>query len=148
MSKMFIKTPEEGYHLTKSGITRAEAHYGAKYMGYWVTKKPDGQWNETPVDVFYQPNPDLSKGHSHYFGLFLNKRDGRPYITDAKFAFSETIVGILTDNGEVIVSRYRHDFVQKGGHFIDGGRDYTRSSGGKFVNVTVKDGEFVLELVE
>ena len=28
---------------------------------------------------------------------------------------------------------------------IDGGRDYTRSSGGKFVNVTMKDGEFVLK---
>jgi hypothetical protein len=147
MSKMFIKTPEEGYHLTKSGITRAEAHYGAKYMGYWVTKKPDGQWNETPVDVFYQPNPDLSKGHSHYFGMHRNGRNF-PMITNAESAFSETIVGFLTDDGEVIVSRYRHDFVQKDVHFIDGGRDYTRASVGKFVNVTVKDGEFVLELVK
>ena len=68
-------------------------------------------------------------------------------ITNAESAFSEPITGILTDDGEVIVSRYRHDFVLKEGHFIDGGRDYTRSSGGKFVDVTVKNGEFVLEAV-
>jgi hypothetical protein len=43
------------------------------------------------------------------------------------------------------VSRYRHDCVFKDGQMIDGGRDYLRSSGGKFVNVTVKDGEFVLK---
>jgi hypothetical protein len=45
------------------------------------------------------------------------------------------------------VSRYRHDCIFKDGQMIDGGRDYLRSSGGKFVNVTVKDGEFVLEEV-
>jgi hypothetical protein len=147
MSKMFIKTPENGFHFDKAGIAKIEGFYGAKYMGYWATKRPSGQWNDTPIDVFYQPNPDLSKGHSHYFGMHRNGRNF-PMITNAESAFSETIVGFLTDDGEVIVSRYRHDFVQKDVHFIDGGRDYTRASVGKFVNVTVKDGEFVLELVE
>ena len=143
MNKMFIKTPENGFHFSKDGIVKIEKIYGAKYMGYWTTKTY-GQWNDTPVDVFYQPNPDLSKGHSNYLGMF--SQHGKTYITNAKSAFSETIVGILTDDGEVIVSRYRHDFVEKDVHFIDGGRDYTRASVGKFVNVTVKDGEFVLEL--
>jgi hypothetical protein len=146
MNKMFIKTPENGFHFNKDGIAKIEKGYGAKYMGYWTTKRPSGQWNDTPVDVFYQPNPDLSKGHSHYFGMYHNGLN--VMITDAASAFSEPIVGILTDDGEVIVSRYRHDCVEKGDYMIDGGRDYTRASVGKFVNVTVKDGEFVLELVE
>jgi hypothetical protein len=66
-------------------------------------------------------------------------------ISNAESAFSEPITGILTDDDEVIVSRYRHDFVVKEGYMIDGGRDYTRSSGGKFVTITVKDGEFVIK---
>ena len=143
MNKMFIKTPKNGFHFDKDGIAKIEKGYGAKYMGYWTTKRPSGQWNDTPVDVFYQPNPDLSKGHSHYFGMY---RDGlKAMICNAETAFSDPITGILTDDGEVIVSRYRRDFVLKGNYFIDGGRDYIRSSGGKFVNVTVKDGEFVLK---
>jgi hypothetical protein len=147
MSKMFIKTPESGFHFNKDGIAKIEKIYGAKYMGYWANKNPDGQWKATPVDVFYQPNPDLSKGHSHYFGMYHNSLNAM--ITNAESAFSVPINGILTDDGEVIVSRYRHDFVEKGGHFIDGGRDYTRTfPNSKFVEVTVKDGEFVLELVE
>jgi hypothetical protein len=142
MNKPFIKTPESGFHYNKDGIAKIEGFYGAKYVGYWATRKPDWNWNETPVDVFYQPNPDLSKGHSNYFGMFV--QNGKTYITDAKSAFSQPIIGILTDDGEVIVSRYRHDCVVKGDYMIDGGRDYTRSSLiGKLVNVTVEDGEFV-----
>ena len=143
MKNMFIKTPENGYHFNKDGIVKIEDFYGAMYMGYWTIKEANGNWSNSPVDVFYQPNPDVSKGHSHYFGMY---RDGlKAMICNAESAFSEPITGILTEDGEVIVSRYRHDCVFKEGYMIDGGRDYTRSSGGKFVNVTVKDGEFVLK---
>jgi hypothetical protein len=143
---MYIKTPENGYHFDKDGIVNIEDFYGAKYMGYWaIYGSADYSWSEIPVDVFYQPNPNVSKGHSHYFGMY---RDGlKAMITNAESAFSDLITGILTDDGEVIVSRYRRDFVLKGNYFIDGGRDYIRSSGGEFVNITVKNGEFVLEKV-
>jgi len=71
-------------------------------------------------------------------------------ITNAESAFSEPITGLLTENGEVIVSRYRHHCVIKGSYMIDGGRDYLRTSGnsadGKLVKVTVENGEFVLEI--
>jgi hypothetical protein len=76
--------------------------------------------------------------------MYISER-GDLMICNAESAFSEPITGILTEDGEVIVSRYRHDCVFKDGQMIDGGRDYLRSSGGKFVNVTVKNGEFVLE---
>ena len=143
---MFIKTPENGYHFDKNGIAKIEKHYGAEYMGYWTIQETNGNWSNSPVDVFYQPNPDVSKGHSNYFGMFHDYR--KVMICNAESAFSESITGILTDDGEVIVSRYRHDCVIKEDYMIDGGRDYTRSSGGKFVNVTVKNGEFVLEEIK
>lgn len=142
---MFIKTPEDGFHFGKKGIAKIEKFYSAKYMGYWAVRKTSDSWTNFPVDVFYQPNPDVSKGHSHYFGLFLDTPGAM--IVNAESAFSEPITGILTEDGEVIVSRYRHDYVEKDGQMIDGGRDYLRSSGGKFVNITVKDGEFILEAV-
>lgn len=140
--EMFIKTPKDGYHIKQGGIAKAEEIYGAKYMGYWCTKRLDGKsWNDTPVDVFYQPNPDIEKGHSHYFGLFV--QNGSLYINDASSAFSEPIAGIVTDDSEVIVSRYRHDYIEKGKYMIDGGRDYTRSSLHPIVTITVDGPNFI-----
>lgn len=143
---MFINTPKDGYHIKKAGIKKTEELYRAKYMGYWCTKRlSDESWNDYPIDVFYQPNPDTEKGHKHYFGLFV--QNGKLYITDATSAFSDPITGIETEDGEVIVSRYRHDYVEKDGFMVDGGRDYFRTSGGPFVRVRVEGPEFVLERV-
>lgn len=139
---MFVKIPEDGYWFKNAGIRKIEEKYGANYMGYWCIRNRYGGWNESPVDVFYQPNPDTSKGHTHYFGMFM--RDSSVYITEASTAFSDPISGILTDDGEVIVSRYRHDYVSKGNYMIDGGRDYTRSSMHPTVMVTVDRNQFVI----
>jgi hypothetical protein len=141
--EMFVNIPKDGYHLTEKQISIAEDKYGAKYMGYWCTKRPSGGWNEAPVDVFYQPNPDTSKGHTHYFGLFI--QEGTLWITNAASAFEEPIAGIICEDGEVIVSRFRHDYVTKGDRMIDGGRDYTRASLHPGAQVTVVDDKFVVE---
>lgn len=139
---MFITTPTDGYHFTESQIKTIEELKDAKYMGYWCTKRMDGSWNERPVDVFYNADPNLELGHKHYFGMFI--QDGVIYITDATSAFSETIGGIMCEDGEVLVSRYRHDYVTKdGGYMIDGGRDYLRASLHPTISIEVKDGEFV-----
>jgi hypothetical protein len=147
------------YHFTQSGIQTIEQKYQARYMGYWCTKRSGGGWAETPVDVFYVENPDTSKGHSNYFGMFVN--DGRVMITDAQSCFSEPMTGIL-ENDLVYLSRYRHDMVVTPlGKSIDGGRDYLKTSvrpgpaadsvelaekklsgTTRFVTVSVKDGEF------
>lgn len=68
---MFIKTPEDGYWFTKPNIDIISEKYDAKYLGYWTLKWPrkiqvpgvkkDEYWTSSPVDVFYQPNPDLSR---------------------------------------------------------------------------------------
>lgn len=143
---MFINTPTDGYWLKEASIKKTEELYGAKYMGYWCTKRLNGEsWNDNPVDVFYQSNPDVEKGHKHYFGLFV--QNGTLYITDATSAFSDPITGIETHDGEVIVSRYRHDYVEKDNYMIDGGRDYLRTSGGPFVRIRVDGPEFVIERI-
>ena len=147
---MFVKIPENGYWFKKDGIRKIEEKYGAKYMGYWCTKRPNGGWNESPVDVFYVENPDTSKGHTNYFGMFIKtdpytgKSTGQVYITEASTAFSDPIAGIPTDDGEVIVSRYRHDYVEKDGRMIDGGRDYVRASMHPTVMVTVVGDKFIV----
>jgi hypothetical protein len=141
MKLLHIPIPDNGYWLSGAQIPKFEEHYNSKYMGYWCTKHPRGGWNEQPVDVFYNANPDTSKGHSHYFGLFLNNNS--LMITNAESAFSQPIVGVECEDGEVLVSRYRHDYVMKGDRFIDGGRDYYRYNPNfELINVTVKDGLF------
>lgn len=112
-------------------IKKAEAHYGGKYIGDFCLKSTENTWVNEPVSIFYQPNPNITLGHSHYFGLFI--RNGIRYITKGDNAFSEPIVGIVGKDGEVVYSRYRWDFralSDKSG-CIDGGRDYLKIIGGE-----------------
>lgn len=144
MKKYFIK-PENGFHFMKEGIKKIEETYGGKYVGYFCILQPSGNWSQMPIDVFYQPNPDLSKGHSHYFGVFM--QNGKVCITNAISVTEQNILGIVAQDGEVVVSRYRHDFRRSrdGSVFIDGGRDYTRygwSDGADF------DGDVLPKLIE
>lgn len=147
-TNMRVNIPKDGYHFPDTGIIKIEEHYKAKYLGYWTIKTRSGGWSEWPVDVFYQPNPDTAKGHTHYFGMYrpVWHEDNTVMITNAESAFSEPMVGLVSDDGEVLVSHYRHDCVTKDNLMIDGGRDYTRRSmAGKTVIVTVVDGKFVFE---
>lgn len=146
MTKLYVNTPKDGYYFKASGIKQIEEKYGAKYMGYWCTKSARGGWNEQPVDVFYQPNPNVELGHKHYFGMFVQNET--PYICDASSAFGEPIYGMPCEDGEVIVSRYCHNYVTKGDRMIDGGRDYTRSSVHPTVKITVVEDKFVIDEAE
>lgn len=141
---MFIEHDPEGYHFTAEGIKNIEDLKGAKYIGYWCTKRPSGGWNEMPVDVFYVEEPNRALGHSNYFGMFRTY-DKQVMITNAESCFSEPLVGAVCDDGEVIVSRYRHDYVEKKGAMIDGGRDYNRTNGCKIVQVELDGAEFTFK---
>ena len=144
--KLYIDIPEDGYHFNANGIKTIEEKYGAKYLGYWCTKRFNGDWNDRPVDVFYQPNPDTSKGHSRYFGVF--NQNGSVMITNAESCFEEPISGSICEDGEVIVSRYRHDYVEKKGAMIDGGRDYIKTNGCKLAEVTLSDDRFIIKTLD
>ena len=136
------------YWLSHQGVLSVEKAKNATHMGYWCAKTQSGSWGEEPIDVFYQPNPDVSKGHSHYFGLFA--QFGIMYIAKADSCFSKPILGaLIEDTGEVLVSRYRHHFEARGPVFVDGGRDYFRHSVPIVeVEVSVNGPEFEFKLVE
>lgn len=125
-------------------VAQIEKKYSSTYIGDFCLKTRDG-WSDTTAAIFYNPAPDVSLGHSHYFGIFVKYPpfggyvaggDGELYITKGDSAFSEPINGIIADDGEVIYSRYRHDFKTStdGSVSIDGGRDYVRCLGTSILN--------------
>lgn len=105
-------------------ITKVEETYNAKYVGNFCLKTVGGGWSESPVAIFYQENPpEIAKG-SHYFGLF--EREGRLFITNGSSAFAEPIQAVISDDEEILFSRYRWDFrtSKDKSVSVDGGRDY------------------------
>lgn len=115
-------------------IEKCEQKYNAKYIGDFQTKRPDGTWNKKPCAIFYVENPDISKGHSNYFGLFMELislnpiKYGKMFITNGLSAVEEPFNAIKADNNEYIISSYTDDYRVSKDHsvFIDGGRDYIR----------------------
>jgi len=138
MTNLFLTTPLDGYWFNREEISKVENLKDAKYLGYWTKKSKSGAWSGEPVDVFYQK--ESHPEGSNYFGLF--RVGNRVYITDAASCFSEPIIGVICEDGEVLVSRYQHDYVEKGDRIIDGGRDYIRSSIHPTATVTIQNGEF------
>jgi hypothetical protein len=122
-----------------------EERYKAKFVGEFAIP---GMYSEIPWPIFYVAEPDLSKGHKHYFAMVA--REGNVYITDASFIENKLITAVRAADGEVIYSKAVHDFVesQDKSVWIDGGFEYTRWGsidpwGICPFLITVKDGEFV-----
>lgn len=135
----------EPYYFTWKGIKKIEKEYNAKYMGYWCVRGKHVEWASIPVEVFYQPNPNIELGHSNYFGIYL--QDGKTFICDAVSAFSSPIIGIL-EHDVVYVSRYCRDCVcTPNNSTIDGGRDHILYNGNniELVQISVIDGEFIFD---
>lgn len=125
-------------------IATIEEFYKAKYMGTWSLKNKDGYHINMPVEVFYQPNPDVEKGHTEYFALYYNQ-DKELRISDGSSAFEDPIYGVVTDSGKILISRFRHDYVTEGSYMVDGGRDYfKRSARNETVELKVHKGNFKL----
>lgn len=138
---MNINNGREDCIIGEKGIAYFENKYDATYVSDLCLKNVDGSWSESPASIFYQPNPQ--EGHNHYFGVFLKGKQA--YITSGESAVSEIISGIVADDGEVIYSRYRHDFrtSKDGSVYIDGGRDYTKNNNtNKLISLIIVDGKF------
>jgi hypothetical protein len=82
-----------------------------------------------PIEVFYSDVAHPDSG-SRYFGLYRSGITRELMITNGAFIEDQKIDAIIADNGEIVYSRYRHDYIRStdGSVFIDGGREYTRSS--------------------
>ena len=119
-------------------IKKLEKAYKAKYVCETSIKVND-TWTDNPIAIFHTTKPH-PKG-SDYLGIYYHK--GLLMITNAITATETTITGIKAQNGEIIYSRCRHDYRESsdGSVFIDGGRDYTRHSGGELVELKIIGGE-------
>lgn len=114
--------------IAEGSIEVVEEEKEAKYLGDFCIKSEDGGWINRPVAVFYQYAPRPPEAESPFFALSF-KHD-KLMITDGRSAFSEPIVCVVADNGEIIYSRWRHDFrgSEDGSVTVDGGRDYFKGS--------------------
>jgi hypothetical protein len=116
----------------------------------WVIDTEKPEHSNLVVSIFYQEEAYPETG-SHYFGLYKTPKAGptpetawQLMITDGAWIEDLKIDTVEAANGDVIFSRYRHDYRTSpdGSVFIDGGRAYTRSPLGVHVNpLTIKKGE-------
>ena len=128
-----IRDEESQVGFNKEQIKAIEDHYKASFVGDFCIKAKGGGWVNMPVAIFYQENPPelSSQGRkcSNYFGMYY-AAGGDLMICDGSSAFAEPIAGVVADNGEVIYSRWRHDYrgSSDGYAIVDGGRDYLKTN--------------------
>lgn len=127
-----MKILNESTVYKPDGIKIIEDKMNAKFVFESCLKNRAGGWANMPVAIFY--TEVAHPQGSNYFGVY-NDFDGRVTITDAISA-TEPFEGLLIDD-DIIYSRYRHDFREHNGVFIDGGRDYTRIGGSRMAEATV-----------
>lgn len=136
-------TVNNGRDDAKVVIEAVEKKYNAKYVGQMCLRTKGGGWQADDCgEVFYQETPPV-EGYSNYFALVY--QGGTLYITSGASAVEGVIDGVVAADGEIIYSRFRHDFRYSKDHttFIDGGRDYVHC-GLPCVNIRMKvvDGEW------
>ncbi len=103
-------------------VDYAEEHYDARYVGsYSIPGVGDG-----PFLVFYTDNPDRTKGHDNYFGLYRHPLNDEVHIFNAGKIRAAIFSAIEIAPGDFLVSRSVHDYVTRGNAFLDGGPYYTR----------------------
>lgn len=98
--------------------------------------------NDIHVSIFYGDEPHPDSG-SRYFGLYYTSIENQLMITNGAFVEDQEISGVVAENGDVIYSRYRHDYRRSPDDsvFVDGGRAYLRSNGAQVVTLKVENGE-------
>ena len=134
-------------------ISVIEREYNAKYVletDLLGKDKFSGAtfWLNKPAAIFY-----TEKAHprgSNYFALYF---DGSSLmITDWLPSVKDVVFSGIEAEGEVVYSRYRHDYREgKNGAFVDGGRDYFRYGGDRFSDYNVVKFKVVkdhLEIIE
>jgi hypothetical protein len=98
--------------------------------------------DDSPADIFYRktPHPDFD---NRYFALRM--RNNKAYISNADTIELLTFGMVEDDGGNLQYSQFHHDYKGFGnGNMIDGGRNYTRSSG-KVIYYVVRDGELTTQ---
>ena len=136
---MFVNN--ESCNLTNEQIKKIEEVKNAKFVCDTQLPTKNGNWSDIPVSIFYG-NKEHPVSKSRYFGIFFDENN-KIMITDGSSVVDSLISAVCSDDGEIIYSRYRHDYrISKDESvFIDGGRNYIRSNTSNVVNLTIKNGE-------
>lgn len=126
------------------------SYWTDKFQAYVKEKHPDavfveeiclnakGGYTDWPGVVLYQENPP-EPYKDQFFAYFLRRDmaallDGRKgddqWVICGQPTFSPVVDALFNrKNNTLIFSRFRHDFFEHGGVFVDGGRDYMRYGG-------------------
>ena len=110
-------------------ISKWEKHYNVKFVCETVIRDKRGNWLDQSSLLFYseEPHPEGSN-YMAVTHMPLGYEDWQTVITNGHTATEGSFEGLI-DGDEVYYSRFRHDYrTTPSGMFIDGGRDYTRSS--------------------
>ncbi|CAM6055317.1 unnamed protein product [Sphagnum tenellum] len=124
MSPVWINRGEPYWPLK---VAEIEKKKNATYIGDFCLS--DGtSWSEQAYAVFFNETP-ANPSYSQYFALGV--RDRYVFITDGASVTQGHWNGIVADDGEIIYSRFRHDFREStdGSVIVDGGRDYFKCMG-------------------
>lgn len=120
-----MKINLESANFTQEEIARIEKKYNAQYIcDSEVFVHEDVGYAGCPCSFFW--TPEKHPRGSNYFCLYFSQGD--LFIANGEDILNQRIAGIEVD-GEIIFSRYRHDFRSKGDYYIDGGREYNRIGG-------------------
>ena len=134
-----MKINTESSFLKEDNIKTIEREYNAKYVLETDLLGKDQYsgatfWGNKPAAIFY-----TEKAHpkgSNYFALYF--RGDTLMITDGLPSIKDVVFNGLEAEGEVVYSRYRHDFREgKNGAYVDGGRDYFKYGGDRFSDYNV-----------
>ena len=131
--------------LDEGQIKNIEEKHNAKYVFETCLKGYNGAWINAPAAIFYSKVPHPMG--SNYFAFYRGDSKLNYMICDAKEHIDGDFQGIKALNGDIIYSRFRHDFRNSpdGSVFIDGGRDYTRWGGkGDLVSFKVQEDKLVI----
>lgn len=134
-----------GEPCTGINIRLAEDHMNAVYITDMCIRHSNGNWSDRPYSTFWQKTPAKPE-YSNYF--CFAQSGGKVYINSGASAAEEDFGGIRAESGEIIYSRFGHDYRRTEDEtvFIDGGRDYTRRGGnGSMVRLCFHNHRIVAE---
>lgn len=111
--------------LDDEHITKIEKNYNAKYViDACLRSGEDGAWGNFPAAIFYSEEPHPQG--SNYMALYWSMVHAGWVVNEGKSAVQGVFNGFLFEDGELVHSRYRHDYFVHRGAMVDGGRDYFR----------------------
>jgi len=125
-------------------IDKIEELYNCRYVCEWNTTDSSGRISTYPMLIFW--NDVAHPLGSNWMALFKDGGHNGWFVRDGIAASRVPILAGVSNNGQAMFSKNRHDYRQShdGSITLDGGRDYTRIIGTppkRWVWLLPQDGE-------